>query len=130
MKTKAELPTSKEYSHVITCAYLEAKRAAQRELEHCQKTMGEREIYGSFGGAFLILRVDGRSSFGKFLKEHKDFSPLASLRRSSFRKGVFVNFILFTPRQEQRIVVAGEKAALEVLERRFGVKGYIHKYAD
>lgn len=127
--TISVLPTRKEFLQVIEKAKVAGRDAAvSRYNALAAKCKPSNKLLDHCGGALLILDVDGRSAFGRFIRGLIQ-DPIPNVSISKYRYGGYILQITdIAPFQEQSIREAAQEKALEVIRNSFGIKGRVESY--
>ena len=121
-------PSEIEFNNIIQEAREAGCSAAKEEFKkiYPESEPGE-DFFAPCGGGHIILDVDGRNQLGKFLERVKSKVEGISVY-SYYGCGYTIDIRGMHNRQERTIDVAASKAALDILQARLNVRGFVEGY--
>jgi hypothetical protein len=120
-----------EVYKVIDAARRAGREAAKRKYDLLRaESRGGRQLLDVCGGAVLVLKIDGRSRKGKWIRSLMK-TPHAGF---SIEHNPAFGYVLaihdMIGHQERSVNEAAQRAALAVVSKGLGVEGHISTFVD
>jgi hypothetical protein len=122
------IPTREDFIRIIELAKEKGSEAAKQRYDYLLANKGPKtQLMDVCGGAFIVLKLDGRTKLAHFLLSLDE--PQFRISKTTFG-GLTLDILGMAPYQEKTVCEAAERAALNVIKEALNIEGYVKGYID
>ena len=124
------IPSRKEFQTTLRRAIAAGQKAAEERFQHLKAAKPNTDMIDECGSASIVLMVDGRTAWGRFIKLlSTNPLPEATVSYSRHLRCYTLALHGLGGGQEVSVATAAKDAAWSILQHEYGLDGYVDSRA-